>query len=66
MKEFLLKVFARSGTSYGDSALEFAAALACGRVKLISEDLVELKTKALQTLPTPASALRGLLYLVET
>ena len=64
MKEFLLKVFARSSNPYGAAALEFAASLACGRVKLISDDLSEVLERALEG--GPPSALRGLLYLVRT
>jgi hypothetical protein len=65
MKEFLLKVFARSSSAYGSAALEFAASMACGRMRLISEDLAEVREKALQTIPSGASALRGLLFLTD-
>ena len=65
MKEFLLKVFARSGSAYGSAALEFAASMACGRLRLISEDLAEVQEKALGAIPPGASALRGLLFLTH-
>ncbi|MCW8021438.1 MULTISPECIES: hypothetical protein [Pseudomonas aeruginosa group] len=38
MKEFIAKVFARWERTYGDAALEFAAALATGSLKLTPED----------------------------
>lgn len=63
MKEFLLKVFARSDSAYGSAALEFAASMACGRMRLINEDLTEVRDKALGAIPPGASALRGLLFL---
>lgn len=67
MKEFLLKVFARHATTYGAAALEFAAALACGRMKLTPDDMRELKAKCIVSAAPPAgapSALLGLLYLI--
>jgi len=65
MREFLLKVFARSSSAYGSAALEFAASMACGRMRLISEDLAEVREKALGAIPPGASALRGLLFLTD-
>jgi len=38
MKEFLIKVFNRHEHTYGAAALEFAAALACKKLKLIDKD----------------------------
>jgi hypothetical protein len=38
MKEFIAKVFARCERTYGDAALEFAAALATGTLKPTQED----------------------------
>lgn len=65
MKEFLLKVFARSNSAYGSAALEFAASMACGHMRLISEDQAEVREKALGAIPPGASALRGLLFLTH-
>lgn len=67
MKEFLLKVFARHATTYGAAALEFAAALACGRMKLTPDDMRELKAKSIVSAAPAAgapSALLGLLFLI--
>lgn len=60
MKEFLLKVFTRHAHPYGAASLEFAAALACGRVKLIASDRDELQKKTIQLLGAAPSALLGL------
>lgn len=38
MKEFIAKVFGRWERTYGDAALEFAAALTTGALKLTPED----------------------------
>ena len=67
MKEFLLKVFARHATTYGAAALEFAAALACRRMKLTPDDMRELKAKSIASASPSTgapSALLGLLYLI--
>lgn len=63
MKEFLLKVFGRHAHPYGAAALEFAAALACGRLKLLADDRRELQKKAMQSLSAEPSALLGLICL---
>ncbi|WP_432721160.1 hypothetical protein R0381_002667 [Jeongeupia wiesaeckerbachi] len=64
MKEFLLKVFSRHDHAYGAASLEFAAALACGRMKLIAEDRNEVQQKALEKLSSGPSALLGLVCLM--
>jgi len=47
MQEFLFKIFTRSKYSYGFSALEFAAALAIGKLKLKREHTIELIDKVI-------------------
>lgn len=63
MKEFLLKVFSRHAHPYGSAGLEFAAALACGRLKLIANDKKELQEKSIKLLSTEANTLLGLICL---
>lgn len=65
MKEFLLKVFARNANPYGAGSLEFAAAVACGRLKLIADDRKELQLKAVAHLSSAPSALLGLICLLD-
>lgn len=64
MKEFLLKVISRNAHPYGAVSLEFAAALACGRLKLIADDRKELQQKAVGLLSSVPSALLGLICLL--
>jgi hypothetical protein len=64
MKEFLLKVLSRNAHPYGAVSLEFAAALACGRLKLIADDRKELQQKAVELLSSVPSALLGLICLL--
>ncbi|MGH8646849.1 MAG: hypothetical protein ACREX4_21285 [Gammaproteobacteria bacterium] len=64
MKEFLLKVFSRHGHAYGAASLEFAAALACGRLKLTTNDRDEVQQKTVQLLSGAPSALLGLVCLI--
>ena len=64
MKEFLLKVFSRNAHPYGGASLEFAAALACGRLKLIADDRKELQQKAVGLLSSTPSPLLGLICLL--
>ena len=63
MKEFLLKVLSRNVHPYGAASLEFASALACGRLKLIADDRKELQLKAVGLLSSAPSALLGLICL---
>jgi len=65
MKEFLLKVFGRHDHAYGAASLEFAAALACGRLKLTNDDRSEIRNKTVQQLSGTSSALLGLICLIE-
>lgn len=61
MKEFLVKVFSRHAHPYGSASLEFAAALACGRLKLIADDRKELQRRSIDHLSSRPSALLGLI-----
>lgn len=63
MKEFLAKVFARHDLPYGAAALEFAAALADGRIKLKNSDKEQLINGALNNLSSSSSALLGFLLI---
>lgn len=64
MKEFLLKVFTRHEHPYGAASLEFAAALATGRLKLKKSDTQELIEVTVKQLATTSNALLGLLLMV--
>ena len=64
MKEFLLKLFSRHAHTYGAAALEFAAALASGRLRLTADDREEVRKKAVQLLAGVPGALLGLVCLV--
>lgn len=65
MKEFLLKLFARHARPYGGAALEFAAALASGRLRLLASDLEEVRDKAIAQLKEVESPLLGLICLIK-
>ncbi|MCS5516956.1 hypothetical protein NWF32_24695 [Pseudomonas qingdaonensis] len=65
MKEFIAKVFARWERTYGDAALEFAAALATGTLKLTQEDTRALLEEAIDNRKDKASSLLGLLLLTQ-
>lgn len=65
MKEFLLKLFARREHAYGAAALEFAAALSSGRLRLAASDVQTLRAKAIEMLASTSSPLLGLMCLVE-
>ncbi|WP_028359269.1 hypothetical protein [Burkholderia pseudomallei] len=64
MKEFLIKVFARHAHLYGAAALEFAAALATGRLKLKKADAQEVVSVTVENLRAQPSALLGLLLML--
>jgi hypothetical protein len=64
MKEFLVKIFARHAHPYGAASLEFAAALATGRLKLKKADAQEVVAGAIRNLQSQPSALLGLLLMV--
>lgn len=66
MREFLIKVFNRHAYKYGDTALEFAAALAIGKLKLKKEDLKLVLDKTIDSLKNEASALLGFLIIVHS
>lgn len=65
MKEFIAKVFARWERTYGDAALEFAAALATGALKLTPEDTRALLKEAIKKRKDGASSLLGFLLLTQ-
>jgi hypothetical protein len=65
MKEFILKLFARRNHTYGAAALEFAAALASGKLRLAAGDTQTLRARAIEMLPDTPSPLLGLIYLIE-
>ncbi|WP_341524022.1 hypothetical protein AABC73_13615 [Pseudomonas sp. G.S.17] len=65
MKEFLAKVFARWERTYGDAALEFAAALATGTLQLTPEDTRALLSEGLEIRRGEPSSLLGLLLLTQ-
>lgn len=64
MKEFSLKLFARHQHAYGAASLEFAAALASGRLRLAANDRSEVRQKTVHLLGGAPSALLGLICLV--
>jgi len=61
MSEFLYKVFTRHGHPYGYAALEFAGALAVGKLKLKKDHCNELIEKILTKTATIDKALTGFL-----
>jgi hypothetical protein len=66
MKEFLVKVFARHEHAYGSASLEFAAALATGRLKLKRNDVKAVVDAALKAVGSKPSALLGFLLMIDT
>ncbi len=65
MKEFLTKVFVHHDQMYGDAALEFAAALVSGRLKLKTDDFDTVTKIAIDKLKSEASPLLGFFILAE-
>lgn len=67
MREFLSKVFVRCNEEYGDAALEFAAAIAIGRLRLATKDMNELLEESFQraSRTSESSALLGMLILAK-
>lgn len=65
MKEFLTKVFDRHNHKYGDAALEFAGALATGRLRLKNDDFDAVTKKAIEELQYQPSPLLGFLLLAR-
>lgn len=65
MKELLAKVFERHDHAYGDAALEFASALATGRLKLKKDDSDDLIKSAIEGFKNNASPLLGFLLLAR-
>ncbi|MES2206708.1 MAG: hypothetical protein V4525_07925 [Pseudomonadota bacterium] len=65
MKEFLIKVFNRHQHPYGAAAIEFAVALATGRLKLKKNDLDEVVCQAKQYVDSSSpSVLWGVLQML--
>lgn len=65
MKELLVKVFARWDKNFGDSALEFAAAIAAGSLRLAKRDMETLLDDALKQHAGMQSELLGMLVLAK-
>ena len=65
MKELLVKVFARWDKNFGDSALEFAAAIAVGSLRLAKRDMETLLDDALKQHAGMQSELLGMLVLAK-
>ena len=65
MKELVVKIFARWEKTYGDAALEFAAALATGSLKLTLDDTKTLLDEAIELRKLEPSSLLGLLLLAR-
>lgn len=65
MSEFLYKVFARYNHSFGFSALEFAAALAIGKLKLRKEHLTDLISSVLDENSSNKGALAGFMLAIR-
>ena len=65
MKKLLVKVFARWDKNFGDSALEFAAAIAVGSLRLAKRDMETLLDDALKQHAGMQSELLGMLVLAK-
>lgn len=65
MKELLVKVFARWDKEYGDAALEFAAAIIVGSLRLAKRDMETLLDEALERHVSKPSVLLGMLVLAK-
>ncbi|HBO2549554.1 TPA: hypothetical protein VDV84_002283 [Pseudomonas aeruginosa] len=65
MKELLVKVFARWDKDFGDAALEFAAAIAVGSLRLAKRDMETLLDGALKQHAGKESELLGMLVLAK-
>lgn len=65
MKELLVKVFARWDKDFGDAALEFAAAIAVGSLRLAKRDMETLLDDALEQHAGKPSELLGMLVLAR-
>ena len=60
-----MKVFARSDKDFGDAALEFAAAIAVGSLRLAKTDMETLLDDALKQHAGNTSELLGMLVLAK-
>ncbi|ELZ1717083.1 hypothetical protein SD909_004868 [Vibrio parahaemolyticus] len=63
MKEFLYKVFTRHKHPFGYAALEFAGALAVGKLKLKKEHCRELVEKSVKSIGSESRVLTGFLLM---
>ncbi|OOE61668.1 hypothetical protein [Salinivibrio kushneri] len=63
MKEFLYKVFTRHKHPFGYAALEFAGALAVGKLKLKKEHCRELVEKSVKSIGSESHVLTGFLLM---
>ncbi|KQH88962.1 hypothetical protein [Vibrio fluvialis] len=63
MKEFLYKVFTRHKYPFGYAALEFAGALAVGKLKLKKEHCRELVEKSVESIGSESRVLTGFLLM---
>ncbi|MCS0022874.1 hypothetical protein ACJO14_03610 [Vibrio parahaemolyticus] len=63
MKEFLYKVFTRHKHPFGYAALEFAGALAVGKLKLKKEHCRELVEKSVRSIGSESRVLTGFLLM---
>ncbi|WP_201016828.1 hypothetical protein, partial [Pseudomonas cichorii] len=59
MKELLVKVFSRWDKDFGDAALEFAAAIAVGSLRLAKTDMVGLLDVTVRPSHLPNSSFKG-------
>jgi hypothetical protein len=65
MSELLFKIFCRNEFTFGSASLEFAAAIVTQRLKLKSENLVDLIDKSIERLKDSESALLGFLIMAK-
>lgn len=65
MTEFISKLFDRNEHSFGYSALEFAAALAIGKLKLKDDHLKDLVSTSIKNLSDKKSVLLGMLMMAS-
>jgi hypothetical protein len=62
MREILEKIFSNHSKKYGEAAIEFAAALASGHLRLSNEDLRQLAIYVVPKISGTENSLLGLLY----
>lgn len=62
MREILEKIFLNHRRQYGEAAVEFAASLASGHLRLTDTDCVALLKKVVPSMDTSSGPIAGLLY----